>query len=84
MYCNLLVGYSADREYACIVDFASVLIIYRCVRNTGEAGENPFRKRLKRLASCLLHCHAGNCGCLEAEEVFYGGKVRGLDVFRED
>jgi hypothetical protein len=71
-------------EYAYIVDFASVLIIYRCVRNTGEASEKPFCKRVKRLASRLLHNHALTRGCLEAEEVFYGGKVRGLHVFRED
>jgi hypothetical protein len=46
------------------------------VRNTGEAGEKPLRKRVERVASRLFHNHALACGCLKAEErfilIFYG------------
>src|SRR5438874_1595822 len=71
-------------EYAYIVDFASVLFIYLSVRNTGEAGEKPFRKRVERVVSRLFYNHALACGCLKAEEVFHGGKVRGLHIFGEN
>jgi hypothetical protein len=54
------------------------------VRNTGEAGEKPLRKRVERVASRLFHNHALACGCLKAEEVFHGGKVRGLHVFGDN
>jgi len=60
-------------EYTYIVDFASVLFIYLGVRNTGEAGEKPLRKRVERVVSRL-----------KAEEVFHSGKVRGLHVFGEN
>jgi len=71
-------------EYAYIVDFASVLFIYLGVRNTGEAGEKPLGKRVERVASRLFHNDALARGCMEAEEVFHGDKVRGLHVFREN
>src|SRR4051794_36062898 len=54
------------------------------VRNTGEAGEKPLRKRGERVASRLFHNHALACGCLKAEEVFHGGKVWGLHVFGDN
>ena len=63
-------------EYIYIVDFASVFFIYLGVRNTGEAGEKLLRKRVKRVASRLFHNHALARGCMEAEEVFHGEKVR--------
>jgi hypothetical protein len=69
---------------AYIVDFASITLTCRCVRNAGETGKNPLRKRVERVASRLFHNHALTCGCLKAEEVFHGGKVRGLHVFREE
>jgi hypothetical protein len=71
-------------EYAYIVDFAPVLFIYLSVRNTGEAGEKPLRKRVERVASRLFYNHALACGSLKAEEVFHGSKVRGLHVFSEN
>jgi len=50
--------------------------LYLSVRNTGEAGEKPLRKRVERVVSRLFYNHALACGCLKAEEVFHGGKVR--------
>jgi hypothetical protein len=63
-------------EYAYIVDFVSVLFIYLGICNTGEAGEKPLHKRVKRVASRLFHNHALARDCMEAEEVFHGDKVR--------
>ena len=67
-----------------IVDFASVFAICRRVRNIGEAGKKPLRKRVKRVASYPFCNNALTRGCIEAEEVFHGGKVRGLHVFGEN
>jgi hypothetical protein len=71
-------------EYTYIVDFASILFIYLSIRNTSKAGEKSLRKRIKRVVSRLFYNHTLICGYLKAEEVFYGGKVRGLYVFSEN
>jgi hypothetical protein len=71
-------------KYIYIVDFASILFIYLGIRNTDKASEKPLRKRIKRVVSRLFHNHTLICGYLKAEEVFHGGKVRGLHVFNEN
>ena len=42
-------------EYAYIVDFTSVVGIYRCTRNTFEAGKEPFRKHVERAADHFFY-----------------------------
>jgi hypothetical protein len=70
--------------YAYIVDFASVVGIYRCACNTAEAGEELFRKRIKRVAGRFFHNQALTCGGLKAEEVFQSSEIGGLHVLSEN
>jgi hypothetical protein len=71
-------------EYAYIIDFRSVALIYLGVYNTGEAAEKPLRSRVERVGGCLFRSLTLAFGCTEAKEVLYGGKVGGFYVFREN
>jgi hypothetical protein len=71
-------------EYAYIIDFRSVALIYLGICNTGEAAEKPLRSRVERVASYLFHNLTLTFGCTEAKEVLHGGKVGGLHVFCEN
>jgi hypothetical protein len=59
-------------------------IIYLHIRNTDEAGENPFRNRVKRVTSYLFHNLILTRDCTETEEVFHDNKIRYLDIFYEN
>jgi hypothetical protein len=67
-------------ECTYIVDFASVVGICRCTRNTFEAGEEPFRKRVERVAGQSFHDLPPTRGRMKPEEVFYSSKIGGLHI----
>jgi hypothetical protein len=71
-------------EYTYIVDFASVVVISRSVCNTAEAGKEPFRKRVKRIAGYFLLNFPLTRGRMEVEEVFHGSKIGGFYVLFEN
>jgi hypothetical protein len=52
--------------YTYIVDFASVVGIYRCACGTAEAGEEPFRECVERVAGRFFHDQALTRGGLKS------------------
>jgi len=71
-------------EYTYVVDFASVVFICRSICNTAEAGKEPLRKRVERVAGYFLFDLPLARGRMEAEEVLHGSKIGGLDVLLEN
>jgi hypothetical protein len=63
-------------EGAYIVDFASVVNIYRCAHYTTKVDEEPLHKYVGRVASYLFLDLALTCGSIEAEEVFLRTRSR--------
>lgn len=62
-------GLSQVAEYAYIVDVTSVIGIYQCTHNTFEAGKEPFRKCVERVADHFSHDFPLTCGHMKPEEV---------------
>jgi hypothetical protein len=77
-------GFYTQQRGAHIVDFASVVGIYRRACNATEAGEEPLCKRVERVTSNLFLDLALARGSVKAEEVLYGGKVGGLHILSEN
>ena len=71
-------------ECTYVIDFATVVVVCRSICNTAEAGKEPLRKRVKRVAGYLLPNLPLARGRMEAEEAFYGSKVGGVHVLFED
>jgi hypothetical protein len=71
-------------ECAYIVNFASVVVVCPCVCNTAEAGEEPLRKRVERVAGYFFLDLPLTRGRMEAEEVFHGSKIESLHVLSEN
>jgi hypothetical protein len=71
-------------ECTYIVDLASVVSICRCAGDTSKAGEEPLRKRVERVAGCLLDDHAFTGGRLKAEEVFHRSKIGCLYILSKN
>ena len=69
-------------ECTYVIDFATVVV--RSICNTAEAGKEPLRKRVKRVAGYLLPNLPLARGRMEAEEVFHGSKVGGIHVLFKD
>ena len=52
------------REGRSIIDFASIILVYLCVRDMGEAGKKLLRNRDKRVTGYLYQCTASEtCLC---------------------
>ena len=68
-------AYVAECTY--VVDFATVVVGCRSICNTAEAGKEPLRKRVERVAGYFLLDLPLARGRMEAEEVFHGSKVGG-------
>ena len=58
-------------EYTYIVHFTSVVGICQRARNTFEASEESFRKRVERVAGHFFHDFALTRGHMTLEEAFY-------------
>jgi hypothetical protein len=67
-------------ECTYVVDFATVVVVYRSICNTAETGKEPLRKRVERVAGYFLLDFPLTRGRVEAEEVFHGSKIGGLHV----
>jgi hypothetical protein len=67
-------------ECTYIIDFASVVVIYRSICNPTKAGKESFGKRVKRVAGYFLFNLPLTRGRVEAEEVFHGSKIGGLHM----
>jgi hypothetical protein len=71
-------------EYTYIINFVSIVGICWYTRNTFEAGEEPFRERIKRLAGWSFHDLFFTRGCIKSQEVFHSGKIGGLYILSEN
>lgn len=67
-------------EYTHIVDFASIVGIYWCACNTAEAGEESFRKRVKRVTGRVFHDRPLLVDALERKKSFQSSGIGGLYV----
>jgi hypothetical protein len=79
-YGRIRLSLSQVVEYTHIVDFASIVGIYRCACNTAEAGKELFRKRVKRVAGRVSHDQA-QCGRLRAEDAFQSSEIGASTFF---
>src|SRR5271163_3481025 len=71
-----------ERTY--VVDLRSIVLVYRGVCNTAEAGKEPFRKRVERVTGYYLPDLSLARGRMEAEKVFHSNKIRGLHVLSKN
>jgi hypothetical protein len=78
---------SIDHKYPRVLligGFASIVIVYLGVRNTGKTGEKSLRNCVERVASYLFHNLALTRGCTEAGDALHGSKIGYLEIFCEN